>query len=180
MQCGVPQGSVVYIHEIGDILRKHGVQYVLYADDLQIFVSCPRNAVHTAILRLESCIKDIQEWLLQSKLVLNPGKIEFIILGDKRPFSSLTIRVAGVDIQSKTSVRDLGVTLDPSLSFDNHLNSVCRNALFRLRVISRQRFFLEKNSAALLTHAFIISRLDFCASLLCGISIKLQKRLQNI
>ncbi len=49
-----------------------------------------------------------------------------------------------------------------------------------MRVISRQRFFLQKSSAAFLTHAFVISRLDFCASLLCGISIKLLKRLQKI
>ena len=62
----------------------------------------------------------------------------------------------------------------------DHISSVCKSASFALYRIGRIRRFLDQTSAEWLIHAFIISRLDFCKSMLYGIDDKQLRRLQSI
>ena len=66
---GLPQGSVVgpigyslYTLPVGDIARHHQVDYHVYADDTQLYVSFdPKtpNGLESAISKLQNCIADI-------------------------------------------------------------------------------------------------------------------------
>ena len=69
LKYGVPQGSVLgpilftmYTTPLGNIIRKHGLNFHLYADDTQLYISFqPGVSVskETAISCLEACMKDI-------------------------------------------------------------------------------------------------------------------------
>ena len=84
------------------------------------------------------------------------------------PLLNLTIHIDGCTVASNKTVKDLGVTLDPDLSFDKHIKIVSRTAFFHLRNIVKIRNFLSKNDAEKCIHAFVTSRLDYCSALLSG------------
>ena len=88
LKYGVPQGSVLgptlftmYTTILGNIIRKHGLNFHLYADDTQLYISFqPGVSVskETAISCLEACIKDIKIWMTNNLLKRNDDKTELI------------------------------------------------------------------------------------------------------
>ncbi|XP_064197248.1 uncharacterized protein LOC135257969 [Anguilla rostrata] len=79
-----------------------------------------------------------------------------------------------------THVRNLGIILDPTLSFLPHINQITKTAFFHLRNISRLRPSLSFSAAETLIHAFITSRLDYYNSILHAITTKVLNKLQYI
>ena len=77
-------------------------------------------------------------------------------------------------------MKDLGVTLDPDLSFDEHIKTVSRTAFFHLRNIAKIRNFLSQNYAEKCIHAFVTSRLDYCNALLSVYTDKAPNILQLV
>ena len=59
--------------------------------------------------------------------------------------------------------------LDESLSMEMQVNQLCKVLYFQLRRISKIRSFLTVDAADTLAVAFILSRLDYCHSLLAGL-----------
>jgi hypothetical protein len=190
IHCGVPQGSVlgpllflVYIRDLGAIIKQHGLQYVVYADDVQLFTTTPPSAAAQAIHRMEVCIEAVKAWLANNQLVINTQKTELIVLGPKLAVTKipqLSVTVGGTAILAKPCVRDLGAFIDSQMSMDDHIKRTCRSAFSYLRAIAKQRFYMNNNCMALLVHSFVLSRLDFCASLLCGITKQAEKSLQRV
>jgi hypothetical protein len=70
--------------------------------------------------------------------------------------------------------------VDSNMSLDKHINNICKVCFMYLRAISRQKHYLTKKGVKLLTEAYVISRLNYCVSLLYGISTKQEQRLQRI
>ena len=81
--------------------------------------------------------------------------------------------------QNKT-VKDLGITLDPDLSFDKHIKTFSRTTFTNLPNIAKIRNFMSKNDAENCIHAFVSSRLDYCNALLSGYPDKTLNKLQLV
>ena len=186
---GVPQGSVVgpelflvYSAPIEDIIKKHGLSSVSYADDTQIYIVIKPSNRDSAISQVENCIKDIRIWMAANKLMLNDAKTELLHVSSRfsKNVPDIHINIGDTSISPSKTVRDLGVILDNNLTMTSHVNNVCRSASYAIYRIGKLRRYLDAENTEKLVHAFITSRLDNCNSILYGLPDKELNKLQRI
>uniref|UniRef100_A0A8C4X7K9 Capping protein regulator and myosin 1 linker 2 n=1 Tax=Erpetoichthys calabaricus TaxID=27687 RepID=A0A8C4X7K9_ERPCA len=94
--------------------------------------------------------------------------------------SSFPVHLGSDLIRPASTVKNLGVIFDSSLTYSTHINHIKKLSYFHLRNISRVRSFLSFSNAEKLVHAFITSRIDYCNSLLAGAPSNLISQLQLI
>ena len=80
----------------------------------------------------------------------------------------------------KQSVKNLGFTLDCHLTMNAHVSNIARTCYFELRRLASIRRFLTSTATATLVSAFVLSRIDYCNSLLFGSTHDVTSHLQRI
>ena len=193
LSCGVPQGSVlgpllftVYTLPLGDLVRRHGLDFHLFADDSQLYMVFRPLPTETlgALQITSSCVHNIDEWMVENFLKFNGGKTDMTIIGTKQMLSKLpndlSLDITGVKITPKSEVRNLGVIFDQNLNFVQHITNVCRSAYFHLHNIRCIRKYLNDEAASAAIHAFVTSRLDYANAVLYGLPKSQISRLQRV
>ena len=72
-------------------------------------------------------------------------------------------------VPSVETVKNVGVSMDSNLSFDTHLNNFCKILYIQIRKLYLISPYISSTAANKLAAAFILSRLDYCNSLLAGL-----------
>ena len=83
-------------------------------------------------------------------------------------------------LEPTSSARNIGAVFDDTMSFEEHVNELCRTAFYHTRNISHIRPCLSIDSTKTLVHALVTSRLDHSNALLYGLNDYLIQRLQYV
>ena len=123
---GVPQGSVIgpilFLLYINDMERcSYGPRFVHYADDTTIFSS--DNNIERLSIEINQSLSSVSEWLRTNRLSLNIKKTSYMIFTNRK-YPNITLRVGDRDLDRVNSAKYLGVTIDSSLKFNEHINYV--------------------------------------------------------
>ena len=131
VECGVPQGSIlgpllfsIYVNDLPEVARHCSTE--CYADDSKLFVSFNLHDSQRAVQETNEDLLQVRNRCFGNRLLLNPDKTKLIVFGSRQITSKLHefhLPMLGKDISPPQSARDLGVILDPNLTFDNHITT---------------------------------------------------------
>ena len=83
-------------------------------------------------------------------------------------------------ISFKQSVKNFGFTLDCHLTTNEHVFTIARTSYFKLCHLASIHRFLTSTATATLVSDFVLSRIDYCNSLLLGSTHDVTSHLQRI
>ena len=187
---GVPQGSVhgpilftMYTKPLSAIVDSHSIIHHSFVDDLQLQMSAPLDRI-SELRSIQSCISDFKVWRTANMLKLNDNKTELMLVTSRRTKNlhnlPTSITIGNVQIPFKQSVKNLGFTLDCHLTMNAHVSNIARTCYFEMRRLAFIRRFLTSTATATLASAFVLSRIDYCNSLLFGSTHDVTSHLQRI
>ena len=113
-------------------------------------------------------------------------KLKLFLVGSRRRVSVSQenhLRVGNHDISFKGHVKNIGVYIDTTLSMVKHTDHISHSAYhshLEIRTISSIRDLLTTKATARLMFSFVLSRLDYCNSLLIDINCDQMYRLQKV
>ena len=96
--CNVPQVSVLgqlmfilYTTPLTSLIHSDKLDYNLYADDTQVYISLSTADTNISLKQLGDCLSDSSGWMTNNKLRFNANKKDFIIIGTSRKRSKFTL-----------------------------------------------------------------------------------------
>ena len=165
------------------MITQHGMRFHQYADDCQTYISTQVSDEALVVHRLTACVRTINDWMSASRLKLNLSKTEFLWLGSSQQLSQITITdipFQSTMIRLRESARDNGVIIETKLLLSAHVEALCRAGFYHLCQLRPVMRSLTHEAAKILVHTFISSLLDYCNSLLYGVSNSLIRKVQSV
>ncbi|MCY3928860.1 MAG: reverse transcriptase domain-containing protein [Acidobacteria bacterium] len=181
---GVPQGSILgpllfalYINDLPSVVNYCILD--LYADDAELH--CSHSDLHVVETCLQSDLDAVATWLHSSRLCLNVGKSNCMLIGSHQKVADKTLHVSVGDnrLAQVNSVRYLGVLIDSVLSWSLHINNMVSRIRSRLAAIVRYGS-LPPAVLCVLYSAFVMPLYDYCDVVWSPTTAKLNSLIERV
>ena len=140
------------------------------------------NAVHFKS-KVIACISGIAGWMKSNRLKLNPSKSEFVWCATTRRLHLVDMtpfHLDDGDVTEALSIRNLGAYFDVHIDMTTHIKRLDRASFYQLRRIRTIRRSIPTSTAIRLVNSFVVSKVDYCNSLLAGLPAYQLEKVQSI
>ena len=158
---GVPQGSIlgpllfnIFICDMFYFLDNY--ELANYADDSTPYSAKRNHKLVTGELEISSSI--LFKWLRTNYMKVNTDKSHLLLSGN----ASLTSNIDNNLIESENEQVLLGVMIDSNLSFEKHINNLCKKASQKLNTLARISGYINLQKRRVIMKSFITSQFGYC------------------
>jgi len=158
---GVPQGSVIgpllfilFVNDMPDAVHC-GIQ--MFADDTKIYRSVSTLHDHEDF---QHDLDNLCHWADTWQMAFNSGKCKVLHIGSRNPGFDYSMQ--GDTLEAVVSEKDLGVTVDHQLKFDQHIENQVNKANKILGLIRRSFNFMDKDILTNLYKTLVRPHLEYC------------------
>ena len=164
---GVPQGSIlgpllfnIFINDVFFFLDK--TKIANFADDNTIYAI--EKDIMELLKTLESETRSVLNWFRMNEMKPNQGKCHLLVADiNHRYYSSNSyIYLENAFLESKESVKLLGVKVDQNLNFEEHIASLLKEGNSKLHALMRIKKYLSKDKLRLIMKTFFESQFNYC------------------
>ena len=132
--------------------------------------------LNDGLVRLKEDLNKVTGWCSTNQLLINPDKTQFILFGVNQLLRNvpLNVELPFLDkiLKPAGHVKDLGITLDQSLSYSSHINETVSSCHFKLSKIRRVKH--------LLIQSLVLSKLLYCSTVWSSTGRQNIQKLQHI
>ena len=129
-----------------------------FADDTT-FYACDRN-LNDLINRLEHDSFLATEWFENNSMKLNDDKCHLLVSGHK--YENVWAQIRKAKIWESKTQKLLGVEIERTLDFDEHVKSLCKKAGRKLSVLSRLSSYMTVKQKRILMKSFFECQFGYC------------------
>ena len=157
-----------------------------YVDDSKLHLSFLVKDIDGAAAQITEDLRKMPVWCCQNSLLINPDKTKLLLIGTRQMLKNtpadldLHVTLLGKELRPVVSARDLGVYMDATLSFDEHITSVTSFCLSSLSQINIIKHLLDRNTLLNVINALVFSKLYYCSSVWSNTTKKNTNKLQNV
>ena len=160
---GVPQGSIlapvlfqVFINDLLHTSLNSNVH--AYADDTTYYISGTNSQSLETLIA--SDIGQIERWCYTKKMVINAAKSHYLVVNSPTSLS-LSININGNSLEQRETSKLLGLTLNDSMTWTNHIQTMSNKISSNLRLFYNIRHLMNFNTARQFYYNFIHSYLIY-------------------
>ena len=159
---GVPQGSVLgpalFVLFINDLPESVRSSIKIFADDTKIYSSVSPSP-STGSDQLQQDLDAAIAWSDLWQLPFNEAKCKVLHIGPRNPCHSYTMR--GLELESVSSEKDLGIHLDSALKFRKQASSAAAKGNQMLALVRRSFFCIDAVTLPLLYKTLVRPHLEY-------------------
>ncbi len=122
-------------------------------------------------IQMETLAADLNDWFIANLMSNNDKLVDLLINGPRlKPIIFPLLTVSDVQVSLSDSTRALGVEVDNTISMVMQINSIAKSCFFQLHRMYKIRECVTEIAAKTMVHALVTSKLEYCNSLLYGLS----------
>lgn len=181
---GVPQGSslgpllfILFINDISFINKDCSTH--IYVDDTTLMATAP--AINKVNTYLQNGADNLNLWASQNKMVIHPDKTKVLLLGTQQKLATivqpLDVNLGGTSISLSTCEKLLGVYIDSSLTWNEHISTTIKKYNSKLEMLRRAKPILDSKNLLQLHNSLAKPTMEYCCSVWGNCSTELLDQL---
>ena len=107
---------------------------------------------------------------------VNAGKIHLLVSGNVRA----TAKIDNNYIESEKEQVLLGITIDSNLTFENHINNICKRASQKLNALARVTPYMNIQKRRIVMKSFVTCQFEYCPLIWMFHSRRLNNKINSI